>query len=135
MSITAQLETKNSINYIRSDRDGLADNENEFLAEHAEEIEKVRQYTITEFEKTKRYWILWKKTTAENHWQNMQKKLKKWDNILLLNLKRQKDIEFYERKPLQKITNNKQNKLQTQTNNMAARQIAAVQKLILSEFN
>ena len=25
------------------------------LAEHAEEIEKVRQYTITEFEKTKRY--------------------------------------------------------------------------------
>ena len=67
MSITAQLETKNSINYIRSDRDGLADNENEFLAEYAEEIEKVRQYTITEFEKTKRYWILWKKTSAENH--------------------------------------------------------------------
>lgn len=51
MPITTQEKTENKINDIKSDRDWMEDNEDEFFEKNVAQIEKVRHNVITEFEK------------------------------------------------------------------------------------
>lgn len=53
MPITTQEKTENKINDIKSDRDWMEDNEDEFFEKNVAQIEKVRHNVITEFEKKK----------------------------------------------------------------------------------
>ena len=54
MPITTQEKTENKINDIKSDRDWMEDNEDEFFEKNVAQIEKVRHNVITEFEKKKK---------------------------------------------------------------------------------
>ena len=74
MPITTQEKTENKINDIKSDRDWMEDNEDEFFEKNVAQIEKVRHNVITEFEKKKK-----KKTLnflKEHHSENHKQKTK-----------------------------------------------------------
>ena len=74
MPIMTQEKTENKINDIKSDRDWMEDNEDEFFEKNVAQIEKVRHNVITEFEKKKI-----KKTLnflKEHHSENHEQKTK-----------------------------------------------------------
>ena len=77
MPITTQEKTENKINDIKSDRDWMEDNEDEFFEKNVAQIEKVRHNVITEFEKKNKNK---KKKTLnflkENHSENHEQKTK-----------------------------------------------------------
>lgn len=73
MPITTQEKTENKINDIKSDRDWMEDNEDEFFEKNVAQIEKVRHNVITEFEKKKKKTLNFLK---ENHSENHEQKTK-----------------------------------------------------------